>query len=136
MAFTLPAFNLAVNLWRVGDPPIPAPSTRTFMANLARGNRHVITGYLGDFGQNPILEMMLLCPKLTDIRPYVSGFFNDLVEVPAGSGRYYVVFSVDDCAKGFANEYRCALLIRGDSQDTYVASGNPWGGLDWVMPMA
>jgi hypothetical protein len=36
----------------------------------------------------------------------------DLVEVPAGTGRFYRVQWVDDLGKGFDNEHRFALLLQ------------------------
>ena len=59
------------------------------------------------------MGMYLLVAKLTDIavtRFPANGA--DLVECPSGSGRYYNVTFVDDVAKGFANEYRRAVLIQ------------------------
>jgi hypothetical protein len=65
--------------------------------------------------------MFLLLPPGTDIRSGVLGTADD-VEVPAGSGRFYEVEFVDDVGKGFANEYRVALLIQTTA----------WGA--WPLP--
>ena len=58
--------------------------------------------------------MFLLLPALTDVRYTgvggTSDSFYDIVEVPAGSARWYWVLSVDDAGKGFANEHRVAEL--------------------------
>lgn len=56
--------------------------------------------------------MFLLLPKGTDIRSTVCGVAPDVVEVPAGTGRYYSVEMVDDVARGFANEYRFAMVLQ------------------------
>jgi hypothetical protein len=55
----------------------------------------------------------LYLPALTDIRDLsCNGGNTDVVEVPAGSGRWYYVGQVDDVAKGFSNEYRRARLTK------------------------
>lgn len=53
----------------------------------------------------------LLCPKLTPITeqpPPMTPI--PIVEVPQGTGRYYMVVWVDDVGKGFVNEYRQAQI--------------------------
>lgn len=52
----------------------------------------------------------LLLPAGTDVRDGSTGGEADIIEVPAGSGRWYSVMSVDDMGKGFPNEHRFALL--------------------------
>jgi hypothetical protein len=113
MAFTLPTFNLTANVWHYatwfGNFPttIPAPDL-VIACNLAVGKRQA-----GGF----ISSMWLLCPALTDIRDEIHERFipshGDIVEVPAGSGRYYGVAEMDDAGKGFANEHRVAQLTLG-----------------------
>lgn len=98
MPFVLPAFNLAVNIWRAGAiPPVGAPAVVTF-GNLSPGK--TISEGLGALGH----VMWLRLPRFTDIRRF------DIVEVPAASGRFYKVFEVDDIGKGFPNEHRFALI--------------------------
>lgn len=105
--YTLPTFNLTCNIWTTGAYP-PAPKRLSSACNLAWGRR-----IHSDIVQGNYVHMSLLLPALTDIRCQVqlavSG--TDAVEVPAGSGRYYVVLYVDDIGKGFANEHRCAILV-------------------------
>jgi hypothetical protein len=119
VGFPTPTFNVVVNCWRnaawnASFPPIvPAPSL-TFNGNLQMGDKvaggAIQTGY-----------MYLAVPKLTDIRDGIkevnppAAAPNDVVEVPAGSGRFYAVVWVDDVGKGFPNEYRNALIgvVRG-----------------------
>lgn len=134
MAFRVPNFNLDVNLWRYPDVWTDPPSLQ-FKANLARGERDYRGPQYPTSGTLMVSEMMLLCPAGTDIR-FEFGPPNDpdLVEVPAGSGRYYQVVVVDDCAKGFANEYRFAVLWQ--LTNSYLDQiGNPWGVPDWPVPM-
>lgn len=113
MPYTLPTFNLAVNIWRPGAPP-PAPPALVTIGNLAHSRREhgellvpPAPGYIHAF------NMWLLLPALTDVRdPFANGGAGDLVECPAGSGRMYAVLAVDDAAKGFANEHRVAVLLK------------------------
>jgi len=82
--------------------PIPSPSGTTLAQRITSAT------YFGRF-------LTLLVPKLTDIRPpgLSSGtnVWGDLVEVPAGSSRWYMVIQVDDVGKGFPNEHRFAYLL-------------------------
>ena len=60
------------------------------------------------------IPIILRLPKLTDVRwysfLYTSPYSTDAVECPRGSKRLYAVCQVEDIHKGFANEYRIALL--------------------------
>ena len=60
--------------------------------------------------------MWLLLPAGTDIRDSTNYSFTvdktDMVEVPAASGRIYVVEWVDDVGKGFPNEFRVAAIAK------------------------
>lgn len=107
MSYTLPVFNLDVNIWRWPAIP-PLSPTDHFPANLAYGRR--IHG-AGGAAEEAFLH--LLCPAHTDIRSaFLTPFHADFVEVPAGSLRLYQVVNVDDSGKGFANEHRVALLTQ------------------------
>jgi len=134
MAFTVPNFNLPVNLWRAPAVVIDPP-TLTFFANLSRGERVFTTPVFADGTNELLAQMILLCPALTDIRPSDTAVYRDLVEVPAGSGRYYAVVAVDDTAKGFLNEYRFAVLFQFVNSIS-VSTGNPWAapGVPYPMP--
>lgn len=55
--------------------------------------------------------MSLLLPLQTDIRGLQDTVSQDMVEVPAGSGRWYSVQIVDDIGKGYANEHRSASIF-------------------------
>jgi hypothetical protein len=109
MSFTLPTFNLLCNVW-TGTAPPPGARRAQFPCNLAWGRRvNTSLDSVGAFWPTTIL-----LPALADIRTITqtgvaSG--NDVVEVPAGSGRYYVAEHVDDIGKGFSNEHRGAILI-------------------------
>lgn len=118
MAFRLPNFNLPVNIWRATNFNVGPPDVVT-VGNLSPGR------FVSQSGDNPDLlpvgnvvgYMVLRLPALTDIRDGQRGGIvdRDFAEVPAGSQRYYVVWQVDDVAKGFANEYRFALLVKAQA---------------------
>jgi len=57
---------------------------------------------------------VLLVAALTDLRDHFStpGTHGDSIEVPAGSGRKYYCYIVDDVGKGFPNEHRYAILLK------------------------
>lgn len=111
MPYVLPTFNLSVNIWwweqYLGLVPPGNPPDVITVCNLALGRR------IGSNDQPHLSSMWLLLPALTDIRCVdLTGTATQpgLVEVPAGSGRYYDVDYVDDIGKGFANEHRFALI--------------------------
>jgi hypothetical protein len=54
--------------------------------------------------------MEILLPAGSDIRAQWNGLNPDMVEIPAGSKRFYSVANVDDIGKGFANEHRIAWV--------------------------
>lgn len=142
--YTIPTFNLNVNIWRVGNDvqanapdvtsvgclvngrsggfPIPAINFGTAASMLTEATK------LGQF-------MSLLLPKLTDVRGTQGGAGNlgDAVEVPAGSGRFYLAQWVDDVGKGFQNEHREAMLIQ-NTLNWQVVWANPWNMPAWPYP--
>lgn len=107
MAYVLPTFNLTGNCWHGLNHPPAAPDL-VFDCNLCFGRR------IGPFDAiTTAFCMQLLVPAGTDLRTPVQGIPNfDLVEVPAGTGRFYRVQWVDDLGKGFDNEHRFALLLQ------------------------
>lgn len=134
MAFTLPQFPLAVNIWRAtsdigaGDPPdviadanLVFPKRAVAFQPTQWDGLTVVANWMTD-----IPCMSLLLPSGTDIRygwnPGASD--PDIVEIPAASGRAYIVLYVDTVAMGFANEHLHALVVR--------ATG-PWLAL-WNTP--
>jgi hypothetical protein len=108
MAFTVPVFNLTANIWTFGTHP--APPRVVTVCNLAM-RRQVAAVYQGQsFPTDVAASMYLLMPPRTDVRGGYSSTGQDLVEVPAGTGRFYAVLWVDDVGRGFPNEYRLALI--------------------------
>jgi hypothetical protein len=136
MAYRLPDFNLVVKLWRVPNQVFLA-ADMTFFGNLAYARRQAFR----DFNPNPIGSttnldlggMYLLCPKQTDIRGGCVNYYTDVVEVPSGTGRFYLVRTVDDAGKGFANEHRVAELSQFDGT-TATNTGNSWAVPAWPYP--
>lgn len=117
MAFSVPVMPLLCNITQPdfpNSPGIPTPPYRLVdvPCNLAWGRRtnSASSGGTGSPG-TPISCIDLLLPKLTDIRGPQDDTSADVVECPAGSGRWYFVVAVDDVAKGFSNEYRLAVLF-------------------------
>lgn len=113
MSYGIPTFNLAVNIWHSSGsapPPLTPPDLVTvgnlrFMWTANAVNRGIPTARVFS---------SLSLPKGTDIRPE-DGLTNlagsgDFVEVPAGTGRFYLVEVIEDVGKGFPNEYRSAIL--------------------------
>jgi hypothetical protein len=58
-----------------------------------------------------VMTMDLLLPAGTDIRGTQDTVGCDIVEVPAGTGRYYWSLTVDDIGKGWPNEHRIAKIV-------------------------
>jgi hypothetical protein len=108
MSFSVPKFNLTVNVWNGADEPPGAP-TFVVKGNLAYGRRTSPSGTLDQAEQG--LTMQLLLPAGTDAQWAIQGVGPSVMEVPAGSGRFYVCAGVDDVGKGWSNEHRVALLI-------------------------
>jgi len=120
MAFSLPTFNLTINLWRQSHSPPGPPPDLVITGNLAIGRR---VSFFTDLAFDPstyIFENFgvhqLLCPQGTDIRGVNSNSGNDWLEIPAGSGVYYAVRYVQYVALGFANQHLLA----------WVSQTTPW----------
>jgi hypothetical protein len=119
MGYRVPQFNLFCNIGQPDSPGIPAVPALAGWARLyfypcalAWGHRDHVAWY--DTTDSPAIggnSMFLLLPLLTDVRGAQDSVSNDVVEVPADSGRWYWVYGVDDSGKGWANEYRCALIV-------------------------
>lgn len=118
MAFTVPVFNLAVNLWRPPNAP-PAVPTSVFAGQLYFPTRGMLDITPGDNALwNP--PIYLRCPIGTDVR------VNDVVEIAAGDGWIYKVRWVDRMHRGFPNEYVGAVL-------EHVTAGPPPPGGGFVL---
>lgn len=112
--FTIPEFPLLCNVWDNLHPPPHAPRAQ-FRCNLTWAKR------VHDFSTPAaVATLQLLLPAGTDIRAQVQGAAQrDLVECPAGTGRFYLSIAVDDIGKGFANEHRCAVIEQTAAAGTW-----------------
>lgn len=134
MAYILPVFNLRCNIFTRVAPPWTTPRLNV-ECNLAFSRRAAVATNWWNQNEFGIL-MYLLLPAGTDVRDN-SGFGGsaasaDIVEVPAGTGRFYLVSSVDDIGKGFANEHRCALITKAFAD---VGGTGTFPGVLWPQPM-
>lgn len=112
MAFNVPSFNISCNVWTNGAGP-PAAPRLTSLCNLQHARRIFSPSEGGTFVlANPWCSMFLLVPALTDVRDQSNASGQDIIEVPAASGRMYYCVHVDDVGKGFANEFRCCVLAK------------------------
>lgn len=117
MPFRLPTFNLTCNISQppvAGTPGIPAGSYRVVgqACQLTYGRRVQVVSTGGTTSAGVlVLSMNLLLPPAVDVRGPQDTVSFDMVEVPAGSGRWYSVVGVDDIGKGFSNEHRTAAIF-------------------------
>lgn len=130
MTLTLPNFNLQCKIWHGGitwngNYPVALPAGAASLSpmcqlyvppNIYQGNWQVTqsaTGKIVPLSQQ-MMPVVLRLPKHTDVRWYSflygTTYATDAVECPSSSGRLYAVTQVEDIHKGFANEYRVALL--------------------------
>jgi hypothetical protein len=126
MAARLPTFNLFCNIWKQWDvsqgPPRSAPTEANVPCNLQFGPKRHFPGSG---------VMYILLPRGTDVQSFTPGNINnyDIIECPAGSGRWYIADQVDDVAKGFPTEHRCAEV--GKAQD-FVQEAQT---AEWLWPV-
>jgi hypothetical protein len=132
MAFTLPVFNLPVDIY---SGPWLTRSLRLagVLGNLAFGKRvEELFGSFGPAATSPAGQLsILLLPPLTDIRSTIQVAQPDLIEIPSGSGRWYQAMSVEDIGKGFSNEHRMAFV----GQVSHFIDPVFFAGLNWPVPM-
>ena len=129
MAYRVPTFNISCQIWRnlgVGGAYV-APDNFTDCA-LSPGRRTMLLAQPPFELDEDALTMQLLLPKLTDVRAGWNGGSPDLVEVPTGTHRFYLVGYVDDVAKGYANEYRIAIVA-------YLSAGAAAFGIAAPVPL-
>lgn len=142
--YRVPTFNLTCNIWRAAnDVQANAPDVVT-VASLVNGRSGGFILPAVFTSTIPQLEaaltrvqqtMSILVPKLTDIRGSQGGGaqLGDTAELPAGSGRFYLIQWVDDVGKGFANEHREGMLWQW-TLPLQVALSNPNNVPNWPYP--
>ena len=126
MAFTLPTFNLSVDVYtgpwlgkvfRLATPGNLAVSKRTM-----RQSEDIPAPGVDQYSPVPIL----LVPALTDLRWTLHSPSYDVLEIPSGSGRWYAVQCVEDIGKGFPNEHRYAEVTQIDQRRSTAFAGCVW----------
>lgn len=131
MVFTVPSFPLPVDVY--SGPWISRSLRLSTEGNLAPGRRV----YTLPAGNDPgsfiaTIAMYLLVPAFTDVRDMsCGGVHPDVIECPAGSGRWYGVMVVDDAGKGFANEHRVVIMTK----IFQTLNGTDYNGLVWPSPI-
>lgn len=134
MAYTLPTFNLTCNVYTNNGDWLTKVFRSIISCQLRGPQQGPRVGSTLDFGFGGTGAVpLLLLPSGADVRdlsvyPAVSTSA-DLIEVPAGSGRWYTAWLVDDIAKGFPNEHRFALLSKA------YANGNTLHVPPWPIPI-
>jgi hypothetical protein len=110
MAYTIPVMVLQCNIgFNLSSGATPRLSD--VACNLMRG-RSIPVVRSGTTLLSSNESMHIALPKLTDVRgPQDMGGDPDQIECPAGTGRFYNVWFVDDVGKGFPNEYRIAGVV-------------------------
>lgn len=144
MAYVVPTFPLTCRIWHNGadvqsDPPDLSPACNLVSSRPDADPKPVCPAttlaLLKAQHQSLVRFRTLLLPKLTDVRGsgVSAGAFGDLIECPAGSGRFYVTTDVDDTGKGFSNEHRWAYILPmvGYVRDAFDFWGNT---PDWPYP--
>lgn len=132
--YTPPSFNLVGNIWTAyqaltGTAPYAAPAIPPNVVSpcqlyISPKNTGTVgeywyatmagTSHWTDHGPGTSIRW----PAGTDVRMWLPNMgvarLYDVAEVPAGSGRFYIVYFVDDVHKGMTNEYRvsyCAMYL-------------------------
>jgi hypothetical protein len=117
MSYVIPNFNIVCNIYdpdTPGVPEIPSNPPRIVAQEcaLVYGRRVNVASTGGTTLPGvPLMAMSLLVPKGTDIRGPQDTTSFDMVECPAGTGRWYWVCAVDDIGRGWANEHRSASIF-------------------------
>lgn len=131
MAFSVPTFPIDCDVY--SGPWLTKAFRFNTVCNLALGRR--VQQQFQDFDvpevQASSLQMALLVPLLTDFHDKAMNLENDVIECPAGSGRWYGLEAFDDVAKGFDNEYRIAIITKISA----AVDSTRYAGLYWPTPV-
>jgi hypothetical protein len=129
MAFFIPEFPIVCNIFDF-VLPLPSPRLEDVPCNLAVGKRVQQAGR--DFGGGGTLGLcpVLLLGKDVDIRDASIGGYGDIVEVPAGSSRWYQVSCCEFFGLGFDNQHKGAALVKASANLDNAA----YPGLFWPIP--
>jgi hypothetical protein len=131
MAFTLPELPLACDVYT--GPWLSKSLRLSTMTNLAIGRRVRLDPFFdtnnGEFGGSTQSELLFAAHE--DIRSRTCAPQNDIVEVPSGSGRWYIILWVEVAGMGFANEH----VVAGCVQISDIVSPTGFPGATWPVPM-
>lgn len=117
MAFHQPNFNLLANVTTCDVPGVPAiPIGAIRLPNqpcaLVYGKRSANSSSGGTTLPGiPVETINVLFPKGTDVRGPQDTVSFDMIECPAGTGRWYMCVFLDDIGKGYLNEHRTASVF-------------------------
>lgn len=116
MPYYLPNFNLKATITTTDKDSSVVTSFDSICALQYGGKKQVGGGNPGTSLTKLTPIMYGLFPKGTPFRgaDEGSGYPGDTVELPLGSGRLYHANWIDDVSKGYATEYRCAVLVQVD----------------------
>lgn len=130
MSFVVPDFNLVCDVY-TGPWLTKVLRISALRCNLAAGRR--VQQLANDFWSTPVGAAVptLLVPAGSDVRDDANSSGADIIEVPAGTGRWYQVTLVDDSGKGYPNEYRRVAIAK------IADRVNPalYPGLHWPTPI-
>lgn len=125
MKHNLPRFPSLANIWRAGNAVTNPPDLTTPAELHLTTQTGIVTTVTTS--RRELLQRMIYLPKRTDVRPDWAAGQGDNIELPAGSGRYYLAVDVDDIARDFPNEFRVAAVIPTNAGVGPVTL--------WTMPM-
>lgn len=122
--YTVPKFPLTGQVWTGGMAGMPIGPRFLTPCQLVYGDLDSDLGLLPTFNTLAGKLMYLLVPKLTDLQTVICGplVFNDYINLPFGTLRFYQIMHVDDRWKGFPTEHRVAVL-----QQSLGPAGAGWG---------
>ncbi len=131
MAFTVPDFNISVDVFR--GPWLTKVFAFTADANASFGRRVLLQWQDAADVELVVGQSVcqLLMPAGTDIRSRIAAPANDIIEIPSSSGRFYQVAAVDTTARGFLNEHVMAQCLQVSVNIDAVR----YAGLVWPIPM-
>lgn len=110
MAFNAPQFPLAANNFQgYGVGPLPPPPGTPVIAIKVQIKVY-FTAIVSGFLQTSQGLLIVKVAKATPLSAVNPGAQQDLLEIPAASGRFYSARYVHEVAKGFPNEYRMAIV--------------------------
>lgn len=130
--FIVPEFPLDCNVYPFFTTVVPVPRLAFVDCNLALGKRVQSYGVdRGSLGGCIGLPPTLLLPGGSDIRDNTtSPGAPDVVEVPAGSRRWYLVDDVEPMGLGFPNWHVAAAIIKMSSAIDGTFSAMVWPSPD------